>query len=73
MMDGIFAPQEAGLIKRIPLAKNAATNSLFWPRVENGQYSCKSGFQFLKDQDASFTHPAPPDPAQSLWKKNLGS
>ena len=46
MIDGIFAPQKAELIKRIPLAKNAATDSVFWPRVENGQYSCKSGYQF---------------------------
>ena len=73
MIDGIFAPQEVGLIKRIPLAKNAATNLVFWPRIENGQYSCKFGYQFLEDQDAGFTLPAPPDPAQSLWKKNLGS
>jgi len=46
MIDGIFAPQEAELIKRIPLAKNAAKDSVFWPRVENGQYSCKSRYQF---------------------------
>lgn len=69
MIDGIFAPQEADLIKRIPLAKNAATDLVFWPRIENGQYSCKSGYQLLKDQDAGFTLPAPPDPAQSLSKK----
>ena len=61
MIDRIFAPQEADLIKKIPLAKTAVIDSVFWPRVENGQYSCKSGYHFLKDQDAGFALTAPPD------------
>ena len=37
MIDGIFEPEEADLINKIPLVKTAATDSVFWPRVENGQ------------------------------------
>ena len=30
-IDGLFAPNEAALIKRIPLAKLACANEMFWP------------------------------------------
>lgn len=73
MINEIFAPQEANLIKKkIHLSKTAAPDFVFWPQVENGQYSCKSGYHFFKEQKTGSSASVPPDPAQSLWKKKYG-
>ena len=61
MIDESFAPQEADLIKKIPLVKHATTDSVFWPMVEDGQYSCKSGYRFLKEEGAGLSLEAQPD------------
>ena len=36
MIDGIFIPQEAELIKKIPLSQFETDDSLFWPLSPNG-------------------------------------
>lgn len=59
MVDGLFIPQEAKIIKKIPLSKCAADDSVFWPL--NGQYSCKYGYWFPKEEENSFRHKEPPD------------
>ena len=48
--DGVFAPEEAYLIKNIPLARMELEDSLFWPLMQDGCYSCKSGSCFLKEE-----------------------
>ena len=71
MIEGIFAPQEADLIFffKNPLAKQAATDLMLWPMVEDGQYSSKSGYRFLKEEEAGLSLEAPPESAQHLWRK----
>ena len=44
MIDGIFIPQEAEIIKKNPLSKNDVADSIFWLLAQNGQYSCKAGY-----------------------------
>ena len=51
MMDGIFVPEEGELIKKIPLTKNAGVDAVLWPMTEDGQYTSKSGYRFLKEQE----------------------
>ena len=51
MIDGIFAPQEAEEIKNIPLTRKDTEDSLFWPLENDGRYSCKIGYQFLKEDE----------------------
>lgn len=51
LVDGLFAPEEAELIKRIPLARGSAEDILFWPHSSNGRYSCKTGYRFLKEEN----------------------
>ena len=46
----IFCPQEAELIKAIPLAQAKTEDTLFWPWTTNGFYTCKSGYRFLKKE-----------------------
>lgn len=50
------------------LSRVAAADSLFWPMSQNEQYSCKSSYRFLKeDEDANFRE-EPPDNENGLWK-----
>ena len=50
LIDGIFTPLEAELIKSLPLSLCEAEDNLFWPFTSNGTYSSKSGYRFLKDE-----------------------
>ena len=51
MIDGIFVPEEGELIKKILLEKNAGVDAVLWPMTEDGQYTSKSGYRFLKEQE----------------------
>ena len=68
MIDGIFIPQEAELIKRIPLSRFEANDSIFWPLSQNGQYSCKLGYRFLREKVDFNRLEEPPDYEKGLWK-----
>lgn len=50
LVDGIFAPEEAALIKKIPLERCKAEDSLFWPLTQDDNYSRKSGYRFIKEE-----------------------
>ena len=52
LIDGIVSHEEAALIKKIPLSRMDAEDVLIWPHSQDGQYSCKSGYRFLKDEEA---------------------
>ena len=39
IIDGLFAPNDADLIKRIPLAWLASTDEMFWPFTQHGNYT----------------------------------
>ena len=40
MIDRIFAPQEAEIIKKIPLAWVDYEDVIYWPLISNGVYTC---------------------------------
>lgn len=48
MIDGLFVPYKAELIKKIPLSIHHIKDALFWLWTQSGQYSYKSEFRFLK-------------------------
>jgi len=50
IIDGIFAPEEAELIYRIPLSATASEDSIFWPLTQDGTYTSKTGYRFLKEE-----------------------
>ena len=56
--------------KKIPLSKNDVADSIFWLLAQNGQYSCKAGYWFLKEEDASPIRDEPPVYEEGLWKEN---
>ena len=48
LIDGIFACDEAAMIKKIPLGKVTIEDVLIWPHSHDGRYTCKSRYRFLK-------------------------
>ena len=51
MIDGIFTPVEADMIKAIPLSLCEVKDTLFCPFTNNGIYNSKSGYRFLKAEE----------------------
>ena len=69
MIDNLFLPHEAGLIKSIPLSLVDCDDKIYWPLNFNGEYLVKIGYRLLMDQDAS-ENPSSSDISQSkqIWK-----
>ena len=51
VVDGLFVPEEAELIKQIPLSRHPTEDKLVWLWTQSRQHSCKSGYRFLKNMD----------------------
>ena len=68
MIDDIFVPQEAESIKKIPLAYHTTTDSLFRHLAQDGNYSRKSGYRFLR-METELDHRVDPHTHDTrLWK-----
>ena len=68
MIDDIFVPQEAESIKKIPLAYHTTTDYLFRHLAQDGNYSCKSGYHFLR-MEIELDHRVYPHTHDTrLWK-----
>lgn len=50
MLDGLFVPSEADVIRNIPLARVVSEDALYWPLTHDGRCTCKSGYRFLKEE-----------------------
>lgn len=50
------------------LSQVAAADSLFWPMSQDKQYSCKSSYRFLKEDEEANFQEEPPDNKKGLWK-----
>ena len=60
---------DAEIIKKILLSQLAIDDVLYWPFSSNGDYSCKSGYRFLKDEAEQLdTNRVPPLRDKNLWK-----
>ena len=68
MLEGILVPAEAAIAKKIPLARSPTEDSLFWPFMANGQYTCKSGYRLLKDLEEEAEDDSQPDMDRNFWK-----
>ena len=69
VIDGVFAQDEAALIKKIPLGRIASEDILFWPYSPDGRYNRKSGYRFLKKEAQLQTAQEPHNQDSMLWKK----
>ena len=69
IVDGLFVEANAEIIKKIPLSQLAIDDVLYWPSLSNGDYSCKSGYRFLKEEVEQLdTNRVPPLRDKNLWK-----
>ena len=65
---GLSAQEEADAVMKIPLPRIAKEDVLFWPFSSDGEYSCKLGYKFLKEEaDQNFAQSQPSLDSQ-LWK-----
>ena len=70
LVDGLFVPEDAELIKKIPLSRNAAEDNLYWSYSPSRNYLCKSGYRFLKEEVELLSNPlAPPIYEKRVWKE----
>uniref|UniRef100_A0A2N9EFV9 Reverse transcriptase zinc-binding domain-containing protein n=1 Tax=Fagus sylvatica TaxID=28930 RepID=A0A2N9EFV9_FAGSY len=51
LIDHIFQPYDASAIKNIPLSSQASKDRLYWLGSNNGQYSVKTGYRFLVEDE----------------------
>ena len=77
LIGGVFASDEATMIKKIPLGKVALEDVLIWPHIHDGRYTCKSGYRFLKAETklqlgmAIFARPVDTRPGLTLMGRVL--
>lgn len=53
LIDGFFAAQEVDVLRKIPLARTTYEDALYWPLYLHDKYTCKTGYSFLKEEEAS--------------------
>ncbi|KAK9991820.1 hypothetical protein SO802_026805 [Lithocarpus litseifolius] len=68
VIDGVFIPEEAELIKSLPLPQQGVEDRLFWPFTQTGTYTSKSGYRFLKSKDESSDSSARAVEDRELWQ-----
>ncbi|GMY06394.1 putative ribonuclease h protein [Fagus crenata] len=71
LIDFLFMPSEAALIKSIPLPSSASNDSLIWSKTTMGQLTAKSAYHFLWEEQANL--PSIPSSSSStrlrlFWK-----
>ena len=72
-----LSPTEADLVQKITISSGQPEDILFWPFIQSGIYSVKSGYYFLKSEtrstvtqtQASPDHPKPP--WNRIWNLHL--
>lgn len=69
---GLFVPEEAELIKKIPVSKHPTEDKLYWPWTQSGQYSSKSGYRFLKMEEEEVRPEVAQNGEINLWRSIWG-
>ena len=68
LLQGLFNPSEAGLIKSIPLCNAAVDDKLIWLHTPSGQYTGQSGYRFLMRENSSYPTLERLNVSGELWK-----
>ena len=69
VIDHVFIPVEAEMIKAIPVSSSSQVDTLIWPFNPSGHYSVKFGYKFLQDCAENSHAPAH---ESAFWKKVWG-
>nr|XP_023919081.1 uncharacterized protein LOC112030645 [Quercus suber] len=68
IIDGIFIPEEAELIKSMPLPQHGVDDRLFWPFTQTGAYTSKSGYRYLKSEEEDSRSAVRSEEDRELWR-----
>lgn len=68
LVDSLFTPLDAAAIKNIPLGRQAAEDSLFWPLTQTRGYTSKTSYHFLREYHEPSTNSPPYPRDKALWK-----
>ena len=60
LVNGLFGVEDAEMIKRIPLSRSVAEDTLYWPYSTSGHYTCRFGYRFLKEESELLAYPQAP-------------
>ena len=56
MIDHVFHPHEAEIIKSIPLSNRAVQDIQIWAYTNTGEYSVKSAYKMIQTQQLRSSH-----------------
>nr|POE71608.1 putative ribonuclease h protein [Quercus suber] len=68
VIDGIFIPEEAELIKSMPLPQQGVDDRLFWPFTQTGTYTSKSVYRYLKSEEEDSSSAVRSEEDRDLWR-----
>lgn len=69
LLQALFKPKEAQLIRGIPLGNALASDRVIWPHTQSGVYTFKSGYYLLSQTRNSMNDDTDnPTPPRKLWK-----
>lgn len=69
LLQALFKPEEAQLIRGIPLGNALASDRVIWPHTQSGVYTVKSGYYLLCQTRNSLNDDTDnPTPPRKLWK-----
>ena len=68
LLHGLFIPEEVNLIKSIPLCITLVEDKLVWPFTASGEYSVKSGYNFLAMNNLETHAPGQLVQGNGIWK-----
>ena len=69
LVDSLFTPLDDAAIKNIPLGRQAAEDSLFWPLTQTRGYTSKTSYHFLSEYHEPLTNSPPYPRDKALWKQ----
>ena len=71
VIDSLFIPQEAELIKSIPLSANLPTDKIVWAKTTNGNFTVRSAYKLATSLFKSTTSGTTSDGSllRKFWKK----
>lgn len=68
LLQGLFIPSSAEMIRSIPLCSAAVEDKLIWPHTPLGQYSMQSRYRFLMRESSNYQTLERPNASGGLWK-----
>ena len=68
LLQGLFSSQEVELIMSIPLCRTYIEDKLIWLYTSSGNYTVKSGYNFLTAAKTDQTTTANPRQDGGIWK-----